>query len=715
MVVSLSLKLTQDASNYYQIENTDNYGAVEIAKYVNNVKVDSAAFSSEYTQGINYTITVTFSPASTTVEAFGDTLIMDNDATPITVNSFFVDTLQQDAFYDNIVYTTNPSEPPSNSAPVVTDDYVTLDENATVTINILQNDNDSDGSIDTDSINIISDVSHGTLSILSDGNVAYVPNSDFSGSDYFTYTVADDDGNISNIATVNITITPYIPASNNSTYTDDFSTDTTLEYSTEDTWTKGGTGNFNYDATGERAHVLTGNDVALAFSGDLTSSTEGSFSIDFLPVRYYPGGGVFILKLTQDANNFYQIENTDNYGAVEIAKYVNNVKVDSVAFSSEYTQGINYTITVTFSPASTTVEAFGDTLIMDNDATPITVNSFFVDTLQQDAFYDNIVYNLSSAINITTPQTGHIQTSTTLAVEASVSNLAYGWGVQFVLDADTSDSQVYIDKVAPYQGEFTNLSFGEHQVDAYIIDNTNMIQDGDENHDVVQNIAVGDIIVAIGDSITLGYGDDIPSNDVSLDGRNDGGGYTPILNDLLTEYKGYPHSVINEGLGSENTLEGLTRLPTILFNYPKASTYLILYGTNDSSTWAPLNSGKNLDIGDPGYTGSYKDYLQQMIDILNNAGKKIVIAKVPVVLGFSSQTGRYTEPIDDEFRNIKTREFNDVIDELISDPLNNITTQSPDMYTYYRNNYLNEYIDNLHPNGIGYNSMADLWANVLTD
>ncbi len=290
------LKLTQDANNFYQIENTDNYGAVEIAKYVNNVKVDSVAFSSEYTQGINYTITVTFSPASTTVEAFGDTLIMDNDATPITVNSFFVDTLQQDAFYDNIVYITNPSEPPSNSAPVVTDDYVTLDENATVTINILQNDNDSDGSIDTDSINIISDVSHGTLSILSDGNVAYVPNSDFSGSDYFTYTVADDDGNISNIATVNITITPYIPASNNSTYTDDFSTDTTLEYSTEDTWTKGGTGNFNYDATGERAHVLTGNDVALAFSGDLTSSTEGSFSIDFLPVRYYPGGGVFISK-----------------------------------------------------------------------------------------------------------------------------------------------------------------------------------------------------------------------------------------------------------------------------------------------------------------------------------------------------------------------------------------------------------------------------------
>lgn len=160
------------------------------------------------------------------------------------------------------------------------------------------------------------------------------------------------------------------------TYTDDFSTDSTSQYTVTDTWTRGGTGSVNYDPAGARLEVLTGNDIAIQFSKDLTPSTEGQFSINFLPTQYYPSGGIFILKLLQDSNTYYHIENTDNYGAVEIAKYVNNLKVDSQVFSAEYTQGINYTITVTFSPSSTTVEAFGQTLTMDSDSTPINVSSF---------------------------------------------------------------------------------------------------------------------------------------------------------------------------------------------------------------------------------------------------------------------------------------------------------------------------------------------------
>lgn len=119
-------------------------------------------------------------------------------------------------------------------------------------------------------------------------------------------------------------------------FLDNFSTDTTNQYTTEDTWTQCGVGRFTYDNTGERIHLLTGDNISLQFSGTLLSSTEGSFSIDFFPTVTYPYGGFFMLKLIQDANTYYMIENSDGYGPYEISKYVNNVKVDVAPFGNEY-------------------------------------------------------------------------------------------------------------------------------------------------------------------------------------------------------------------------------------------------------------------------------------------------------------------------------------------------------------------------------------------
>ena len=70
---------------------------------------------------------------------------------------------------------------------------------------------------------------------------------------------------------------------------------------------------------------------------------------------------------------------------------MNGVKVDSVAFTGEYIQGTNYTISITFTPTVTTVEAFGDILTLNRDTTAIAVSSFSIDTFQQDAYFDNIV------------------------------------------------------------------------------------------------------------------------------------------------------------------------------------------------------------------------------------------------------------------------------------------------------------------------------------
>ena len=66
------------------------------------------------------------------------------------------------------------------------------------------------------------------------------------------------------------------------------------------------------------------------------------------------------------------------------------------------------------------------------------------------------------------------------------------------------------------------------------------------------------------------------------------------------------------------------------------------------------------------------------------------------------------------------KEYNEVIDELKNDLLNNIMVTPPDFYSLFNEDvyggkrYDFEYEDNLHPNGVGYHSMANKWLESLT-
>ncbi len=252
-----------------------------------------------------------------------------------------------------------PNTPPTANAGVDKSTQV----NQSVTIN--GTGNDSDGSIT--SYEWIS----GSTVLSNSASFTYTPT--IEGNETLTLTVTDNEGATASDDML-LTVTP-APIETNA-FTDNFQTNTISEYITEDTWTASGTGSLLYDGTSQRARLLTGDNIALAFSKTLPSTIEGSFSIDFLPTKYYPNGGIFTLKLIQDANNYYQIENTDNYGTREVAKYVNGVKVEAKPFTAEYTQGINYTITVNFSPESTNIEAFGQTIILDTNNAEIDVVFF---------------------------------------------------------------------------------------------------------------------------------------------------------------------------------------------------------------------------------------------------------------------------------------------------------------------------------------------------
>ncbi|MGZ9899426.1 S8 family serine peptidase [Shewanella gaetbuli] len=56
-------------------------------------------------------------------------------------------------------------------------------------------------------LTLASEASNGTAMIAETGGVTYTPNADFFGSDSFTYTMEDAEGNVSNPVTVNVTVT----------------------------------------------------------------------------------------------------------------------------------------------------------------------------------------------------------------------------------------------------------------------------------------------------------------------------------------------------------------------------------------------------------------------------------------------------------------------------------------------------------------------------
>ncbi|MBU1940796.1 MAG: tandem-95 repeat protein, partial [Candidatus Thermoplasmatota archaeon] len=98
-----------------------------------------------------------------------------------------------------------------NRAPIAVDDYILVAEGATISIltnaetSVLTNDTDADGNSLT--ATLIEDVSHGTLTLNSDGTFSYTHDGSETTTDSFIYQ-ADDGIHHSDNATVHISITP---------------------------------------------------------------------------------------------------------------------------------------------------------------------------------------------------------------------------------------------------------------------------------------------------------------------------------------------------------------------------------------------------------------------------------------------------------------------------------------------------------------------------
>jgi len=314
-------------------------------------------------------------------------------------------------------------------------------------------------------------------------------------------------------------------------------------------------------------------------------------------------------------------------------------------------------------------------------------------------------------VRLVYPLTGEIQQGPHLKVRASVclnSSMFASLGVTKLgvkcrIDGGAREDVKWLPvsdviNIDTFDYMFLDLVWGDHIVDVFIVDQDENPISGDMVYDRAEEVALGEYIVAAGDSITWGHVDDLDTDHFSQDGRNVGYGYPILLNDLLTAHRGRPHTVFNEGVLGERTSEGLYRLREMMFRNPHAGYYLIGYGANDTIGGStPLLSGLGLSPGDTGYSGSFNDLCSQMLDMLAQAGQK----------------GYFSEVIFSKAltRNPSYQEYNGVLHGLTAE--REIPVSPPGFYAYFEQNPL-LYADNIHPNGEGYQHMATLWFDALT-
>lgn len=155
-----------------------------------------------------------------------------------------------------------------NDPPIADNDTATVNEDSSVTINVLGNDSDPDG--DTLTMSLKDEPNHGTLVKNPDGTFTYKPNENFNGTDSFTYSVCDS-GGLCNDATVTITVNPVNdpPVAGDDAYSTDEDVQLTID-------APGVLGN-DSDPDGDTLTVSS-YDKTSTSGGSVSMNPDGSFS-----------------------------------------------------------------------------------------------------------------------------------------------------------------------------------------------------------------------------------------------------------------------------------------------------------------------------------------------------------------------------------------------------------------------------------------------------
>ena len=171
---------------------------------------------------------------------------------------------------------------PINDVPVAADDTFNGSEDAAISGSVAGNDIDPDGPGYTAAL--VSDVSHGSLTLDANGSFTYTPDADWYGSDQFTYSVTDGVSE-SNMATVTLSVAPVndAPVAGNNDYTVDEDAELTVG-------APGLLGN-DSDVDSISLSVVFGDGPA---HGTVTGNPDGSFT--YMPNANFNGTDSFTYR-----------------------------------------------------------------------------------------------------------------------------------------------------------------------------------------------------------------------------------------------------------------------------------------------------------------------------------------------------------------------------------------------------------------------------------
>ncbi len=111
------------------------------------------------------------------------------------------------AAYSNVATVSVAVVPAANLPPIAEEDFARTTRNVPVTINVVGNDHDPDGTIAPSTVLVVDTPTRGgTVSNAQDGSLVFTPKRNFKGTDTFTYLVADDQGLQSAPATVRVNV-----------------------------------------------------------------------------------------------------------------------------------------------------------------------------------------------------------------------------------------------------------------------------------------------------------------------------------------------------------------------------------------------------------------------------------------------------------------------------------------------------------------------------
>ncbi len=423
------------------------------------------------------------------------------------------------------------------------------------------------------------------------------------------------------------------------------------------------------------------------------------FTVDLTP-QSQEGLTAGVMFRYRDNDNYYRLTINSREGFTRLEKKAGGQFSTLAVDGRGYRRGQRIALGVVLRGAQILIYRDGEPLFAVHDAA-IAAGSVALFTRDL-ASFDNVLLTQPGTdpeLIVGAPLAYSVTSADRVQISARAANVPAGEQVELTLDGSPCGS---VQNPSP--GLYTSTCTGLAATDYAAAGRITGTSAQDSNPRVG---AQGDFRIAVGDSITNGKYDNYAADDSSADGRQVAfQGFEAPLNDLLAATLVRPEIVFNEGVpGDESADTLLFRIDSILERYPAAQEVLLLLGTNDAGARVPPGLG----CTGSGCDGTFKGNMQGIVDRIAAAGKRTVVALIPPAFGSSSL---FSDPATATRNTQYVAKYNDVI----RNELNGISI-GPDFYGYFLGdgeNRFSLFADRLHPNGLGYAVMAQLWRNALT-